>query len=132
MEKLETLAPTIGRILLSLIFVIMGIGKIFAWSGTAGYMASQGLPFVSILLVLVIIIEAGGGLALLTGYKAKWAALLLAAYLIPTTLIFHQFWGIVDPMTQQMQLINFLKNLGFIGGLLYVFKYGPGPYSIGK
>jgi putative oxidoreductase len=129
MSAIERYAPLAGRILLSLIFIISGAGKIFGFSGTAAFMASQGLPLASLLLTATIALEIVGGLSLLLGFKARWLALLLFLFLIPTTIIFHNFWA-ASGEAMQMQMGHFLKNLGIMGGLLYVVAYGAGPLSI--
>jgi putative oxidoreductase len=94
-------------------------------------MASKGLPFPEALLVVTILVELGAGLLLAIGYKARWAALAFAIWLIPVTLVFHKFWGI--PADQvQMQSINFYKNVAILGGMLMVFAFGPGRYSVDR
>lgn len=129
MNAIERYAPVAGRILLSLIFIISGAGKIFAFSQTAAFMASQRLPLASLLLTATIALEIVGGLSLLLGFKARALALLLFLFLIPTTILFHNFWAASGP-DAQMQVAHFLKNLGIMGGLLYVTAYGAGPLSI--
>jgi len=124
-------ATLVGRILLGALFIISGFGKIAGYEGTAGYMASKGMPLVNVLLPAAIAIELGGGLLLAIGYKARWAALAIFLFLIPTTLIFHAFWGI-DPKEAAMQQINFLKNVSIAGGMLMVFAHGPGAYSLDR
>jgi putative oxidoreductase len=124
-------AVLVGRILLATLFIISGFGKIAGYEGTAGYMASKGMPLVNLLLPAAIAVELGGGLLLAIGYKARWAALAIFLFLIPTTLIFHAFWGI-DPKEAAMQQINFLKNVSIAGGMLMVFAHGPGAYSLDK
>jgi putative oxidoreductase len=130
-EMTKQYAPLVGRALLSSIFIISGWGKITGFSGTAAYMASKGMPIPDVLLVAAIIIELGGGLMVLLGWKARWAALAIFLFVIPTTLIFHAFWA-VDAAQVQNQMINFMKNLAIMGGLLYVMAYGSGPYSLTK
>ena len=130
-EMTKQYAPLVGRALLSSIFIISGWGKITGFSGTAAYMASKGMPIPDVLLVAAIIIELGGGLMVLLGWKACWAALAIFLFIIPTTLIFHAFWA-VDAAQVQNQMINFMKNLAIMGGMLYVVAYGSGPYSLGK
>jgi putative oxidoreductase len=110
----------IGRALLGALFLISGIGKIFAFAGVAGWMASAGLPAASALLVLTIAIEVIGGLLLVIGWQARWAALTLAVFLIPVTAIFHGFWS-ADAAHYQDQLTAFLKNAAILGGMLLVF-----------
>jgi putative oxidoreductase len=121
----------LGRIFLALLFVVSGIGKITGYAGTAAVMASKGLPLVDILLPLTIAVELGGGLLLALGWKARWAAAALFLFLIPTTLIFHQFWGI-DPKLVQMQKIHFLKNVAIMGGMLLVLAIGAGAWSVDR
>jgi putative oxidoreductase len=124
-------AMFLGRIFLALLFVVSGIGKITGYAGTAAVMTSKGLPLVDILLPLTIAVELGGGLLLALGWKARWAAAVLFLFLIPTTLIFHQFWGI-DPKLVQMQKIHFLKNVAIMGGMLMVLAVGAGPWSVDR
>ncbi|MFQ5459043.1 MAG: DoxX family protein, partial [Myxococcota bacterium] len=99
------------------------------WSGTAGYMASRGMPAIPVLLTLAIIFELLGGLSILLGWKTKAGALALFLFLVPVTLIFHNFWT-YPPEQQQMQMIMFLKNLAIMGGLLMLAGAGPGPLSV--
>lgn len=118
--------PLVGRVLLSLIFIIAGWNKITGFEGTLGYMSSKGLPFTEILLILTIIIELGGGLLILVGWQARWAALAIFLFLVPVTIIFHPFWA--DPE----QFNTFFKNLAIMGGMAYIVSYGSGPLSLGK
>lgn len=124
-------AALVGRILLAIIFIKAGFGKIGGWEGTAGYMASKGMPVVPLLLALTIAIELGGGLLLAAGYKARWVALAIFLFLIPVTVIFHPFWGI-DAAQVQNQMNHFMKNVAIMGGMLMVFAFGPGAYSLDK
>ena len=125
-------AALAGRILLAVMFVISGFGKITGYAGTEAYMASKGLPMVGVLLPLTILTELGGGLALIAGFKARWVALALAGFTLLAGLIFHNFWAVTDAAQHMNQQINFLKNLGLTGGLLMVFAFGPGRYSVDK
>ncbi len=129
MQAVEKFGPVVGRILLALIFLLSGIGKITGWEGTAGYMASVGMPMVTLFLIGAIVLEIGGGLSLITGFKARWGALALIVFTIPATVLFHNFWAMegADAFTNQ---IMFMKNLGLIGGLLMVMAFGAGPLSI--
>jgi putative oxidoreductase len=124
-------AMFLGRIFLALLFVVSGVGKVTGYAATAALMASKGLPMVDILLPLTIAVELGGGLLLALGWKARWAAAALFLFLIPTTLIFHQFWGI-DPKLVQMQKIHFLKNVAIMGGMLLVLATGAGAWSVDR
>jgi putative oxidoreductase len=123
---LNKYGPLLGRILLSVIFIYAGWHKIGGFDNTAQFMASKGLPLTEVLLVLTIIIELGGGLLILIGYQARWAAMVIFLFLIPVTVIFHPPWS--DPG----QINSFLKNLAIMGGMLYIMVHGPGPLSLGK
>lgn len=122
-------APLAGRLALSAIFLLSGFGKIMSWEGTAGYMASKGMPLVPFFLAAAIVVELAGGLSVLLGYKARWGALALVGFLIPVSLIFHNFWAF-DGMQRQMEMIGFLKNVAIAGGLLTVVAHGAGAISI--
>ncbi len=122
---LQNTATLAGRVGLGLLFVVSGFGKITGFAGTAGYMASKGMPMAEALLVGAIAIELVGGLMLLAGFKARWAALAIAAFLVPTTLIFHSPVG----PEAQAQMTQFLKNLSILGGMLYVAVFGAGAWS---
>ena len=113
-----------GRIGLAAIFLIAGIGKIGGFDGTQGYMESQGVP--GLLLPLVIVLEVGGGLALIVGWKTRWVALALAAFCVLAALLFHFDFG------NQLQQILFLKNIAIAGGLLVLCHAGAGRFSIDK
>lgn len=110
----------IGRALAGILFLVSGIGKVLGFSGVAAWMNSAGIPAAGVLLVLTILLEVGGGLALVTGFQARLAALALALFLVPVTLIFHGFWH-ADAAEFQNQLNHFLKNLAILGGMLVIF-----------
>lgn len=131
MTAMQPLGLLIGRVLLALIFILSGFGKITSFAASAGYMASKGLPMPEVLLVPTILIELGGGLLIALGYKARWAALVIFLFLIPTTLIFHNFWA-VEAGQVRAQMIQFQKNLAIMGGMLYVVFTGAGRYSLDK
>src|SRR3989304_8507178 len=130
-QLVKQLGPRAGRIMLALIFLISGFGKIGNFAGTAGFMASKGIPFAEIALALAIIIEIGGGVMLVAGWKARWAALAIFLFLIPATLIFHNFWA-VEAAQFQNQMNHFLKNVCILGGMLYIMAFGSGPLSLDK
>lgn len=128
-ELAKYYGPVAGRVLLALMFIISGYGKITAFAGTAGFMASKGIPMAEFALVIAILVELGGGLLLVAGWKARWAALAMFLFIIPTTLIFHNFWA-ADAAQAQNQMIHFMKNVTIMGGMLYVVAFGAGPLSI--
>ena len=115
-----------GRLLLAYLFIVAGYGKVVGFAGTAKYMASKGMPMVEVLLVGTIIIELIGGLMLVVGWKARWAAWAFFLFIIPTTIIFHPVWA------DASQMIQFNKNLAIMGGMLYVALMGPGRLSLDK
>jgi putative oxidoreductase len=118
----DNLLNIAARVLMSQIFIISGIGKITGYAGTQAYMAKMGVP--GALLPLVILTELGGGLALLFGFQARWVALALAGFCVVSALIFH-----LNP-SDQMQMINLMKNFAMAGGLLMFVRYGAGAPSV--
>jgi putative oxidoreductase len=131
MEKLERYLPLVGRLLLAQIFLASGLNKIGAWEQTAGYMASKGMPLVPLFLIAAIVFEVGGGLSIAIGYKARLGAAALIAFLIPVSLIFHNFWT-YEGMERQVQMIMFMKNLAIMGGLAVLAGSGAGPLSLDR
>ena len=129
LEMVRHYGPLVGRLLLALIFVMAGWGKITGFAGTTAYMASKGMPMVELLAVGAILVELGGGILLIIGWQARWAALALFLFVIPTTLIFHNFWAVSGPQ-QQVEMIQFMKNLCIMGGMLYIAAWGAGPLSL--
>lgn len=129
MDALERYLPLIGRICLAWLFVPAGWGKIGGYSGTVGYAASAGLPFPSVMVAIALVIELVCGIALLVGYKARWAAAVLALFTIVAAFGFHNYWSM--PAEQQgMQKIQFDKNVAIFGGLLFVVAFGAGRFSL--
>ncbi|WP_404406025.1 DoxX family protein [Pelagibacterium halotolerans] len=122
MNGLQTYLPTVGRILIAIIFILSGFNKITGMEGTVGYMEAYGLP--GVLIWPTIVVELGGGLLLLVGYQTRLAAAALAAFTLASGIIFHSNFA------DQMQMINFLKNLAITGGALYVVAYGAGALSV--
>lgn len=129
LEKLQLVTPAAGRALLSLIFVLSAFGKLANLSGTAQYMDSAHMPLVPFFLGGAIVLELLGGVSVLLGFKARYGAMALILFLIPATLIFHNFWAF-EGAQQQMQMINFLKNVAIMGGLLLLVAHGSGPLSL--
>lgn len=129
MEKLVPYALLIGRVLMSIIFIKSGYGKLTGFDGTAAFMQSKGMVAVPFFLTMTIFVELGGGISLLLGFCPRYAALALALFLIPVTYIFHPFWALEAP-ERMMQTINFMKNIAIIGGLLAFFAAGSGALSI--
>ncbi|MBT9613345.1 MAG: DoxX family protein [Burkholderiales bacterium] len=131
---LQQFGPLFGRTLLALIFIFSGFHKLTGFDGTAGYMASHGLPMPQVLLVATIVIELIGGLMILIGWQARIAAAAIFLFLIPATLVFHAFWNVnpADAMLLQNQMNHFMKNVAIMGGMLYIVTHGSGPFSLQK
>ena len=131
MEIVRMYGPLVGRVLLALIFIIAGFGKITGFEGTVGYMQAYNVPMTQVLAVLAIIVELGGGLMIAVGWKARWAAAAIFIFVLVASFIFHAFWAV--PADQaQLQNIMFMKNLAIMGGMLYIIVYGSGPLSVDK
>jgi putative oxidoreductase len=116
--------PFIGRLLIAAIFLISGAGKIAMPAATIGAIASVGLPFPQLGLVIVVFVELAGGIALILGYRARLAAAMLAAFCIATAVLFH------SNVADQNQLVHFLKNIAMTGGLLQVVAFGAGRFGL--
>ncbi len=119
-----SITPAVGRLLMSLIFILSGISKLAAPAATIGYIASTGLPLATLGFAAAVIVELGGGLLLLAGYQTRIVAVVLAAFSIVTALVFHH------ALADQNQMIHFLKNFAMAGGLLQVAAFGAGSFSL--
>jgi putative oxidoreductase len=125
MEWLKGFGILFGRILAVLIFLQSGMGKVENFQGTAQLMASHGIaPYTNFFLVGAIFCELVGSVTLILGYYARFGALVLLVFLIPTTLIFHTNFG------DQIQMIMFWKNVSMFGGLLVLLAVGAGRFSL--
>lgn len=128
-SSLQNPLSLIGRVLLALLFVPAGFGKISGFAGTVGYIASKGVPFPELAAAAAIGIEVGLGLLLLVGLQTRWAALGIALFTVIITFIFHNFWSM--PAAQVlMQQQAFFKNIAVVGGLLTVAAWGAGAWSM--
>jgi len=126
---LNRYGPLAGRILIAFIFIFSGFGKLTGFDGTVGYIASKGLPLPQLAAIAAIIVELGGGILLVAGWKARWAAAAMLIFTGMAAVLFHNFWA-VTPEQAQNQMIHFMKNITIMGGLLYVLVYGSGPISV--
>ena len=129
MNAYERIMPLVGRILISVIFLLSGIVKVMNFNGMVAFMASKGVPMPNVMIAGALIVEILGALCLITGFQTRIASLIMFLYLIPTTLMFHNFWTMQGAMRTDNQ-VNFLKNLAIMGGLLMVASYGPGKLSL--
>lgn len=124
LEKHSDQAALIGRILFSSMFLLFGYDKIIGYPGTAAYLSSLGLPIPSLVTLLAIIIEVGGGLLMLVGYQTRVVALGLGLYVLVSALIAHSQWGDLN------NYHHFMKNVAIAGGSLAFFAFGAGAYSL--
>ena len=124
MEWLKALAMLVGRILLVLIFLQSGVGKIGNFSGTAQYMAKFGMPYATFFLLGAIFLELVGGITIVLGFLTRLGTILIIIFLIPTTLIFHTNFADTG------QMIHFVKNASMLGGCLILLGAGPGRLSL--
>ena len=119
---MQPIIHLVGRILLAHIFLLAGINKISGYAGTQAYMDSMGVP--GMLLPLVILLEIGAGLAIIIGWKTRWAAIALSLFTLIAAFIFH------SNFEDQMQMILFMKNLSISGGLIILALVGAGSLSV--
>ena len=118
-----------GRLLLALLFLPAGFGKLTGFAGTVGYIASVGLPLPQLGAVVALVVEIAGGIALIAGFGTRFAALALALFTLVASFFFHNYWGV--PAEQQfMQSLLFYKNIAVVGGLLTLAAWGPGAWSV--
>lgn len=129
MDALNRYGPLIGRLLIAVIFVLSGFNKIGGFEGTAGYIASKGLPLPQLGAILAIVVELGGGILLIVGWKTRWAAAVMMIFTVVAAVIFHNYWA-APPEMAQNQMIHFLKNISMAGGLLYVVVFGSGALAM--
>lgn len=129
MDAIERVGPLVGRVMLAALFIPSGFSKLGGFEGTVGYIASKGLPLPQLGAIAAIVVELLVALALLLGWRARWAALILALFTLAAAIFFHDYWAV--PADQKMmQSINFWKNVAIAGGLLFVAAHGPGPYAL--
>ena len=119
---MEKISQLVARIFLGQIFLLSGFFKISGYEGTQGYMEAMGLP--GMLLPLVILFEVGGGLTIVAGWQTKLVSMVLAAFTLVAAVIFH------SNLSDQMQIIMFMKNIAITGGLILLAVHGAGGYSL--
>jgi len=124
MKKFEDTGLLLARILMPILFITAGWGKITGYAGTQQYMEAMGVP--GFMLPLVILLEFGGGLAILFGFLTRFTALFTAGFTILTAFLFHS--NFAEGVNQLM----FMKNLSIAGGFLVLGLVGPGAYSIDR
>ena len=123
-DSAQSAVPLIGRILLAVIFILSGVSKLANPAGTQGYIASVGLPLPLLAYIVAVVVEIGGGVLLLAGYRTRLAAAAMAVFTVAAAVFFHHAFG------DQNQFIHFMKNIAIAGGLLQVFAFGAGAFSV--
>ena len=122
MSNATRYADLAGRILMSIMFLISGFGKIIGYEATQGYMESLGVP--GALLPLVILLEIVGPVAVILGWQTRWFAAAMAGFCVISALLFHANFA------DQGEMINFMKNVTIAGGFLIIVAFGAGPLSL--
>ncbi|MDP2066179.1 MAG: DoxX family protein [Burkholderiaceae bacterium] len=128
-DALQKPLTLIGRVLLAALFLPAGLSKIGGFAGTVGYIGSKGLPMAEVAAVIAILVEVGGGLALIAGLGTRLAALALAVFTLVATFVFHNYW-VLPAETQMVQQLMFFKNIAVVGGLLTLAAWGAGGWSL--
>jgi putative oxidoreductase len=129
LNNIQNPLALLGRVLLALMFVLAGFSKITHFGGTAGYIGSAGLPMPQVLAALTILLELGGGLAVMLGFQARWAALALGLFTLLVSFIFHPFWAVPADQAMVTNLL-FMKNISVAGGMFLLAAIGPGALSL--
>ena len=128
-NALQNPVSLVGRILLAALFLPAGIGKLTGFAGTVGYITSVGLPLPQVAAAIALVVEIVGGIALITGFGTRFAALALAVFTVVASAFFHNYWAV--PAEQQMiQQLMFFKNIAVVGGLLTLAAWGAGSWSL--
>lgn len=130
MQVLVLPMEVVGRFLLGLYFLLPGISKITGFAAMQAYMNQHGVPLVAPLLVLTIVLQIAGGLALIVGWRTQLAAFLLAGLTLVINLFMHDFWNQYEGLDTQHEVQNFIKNLGIFAGLLLLAAHGAPRFSL--
>ena len=129
LNALQNPLSLLGRVLLALLFVPAGFGKIAGFAGTVGYIASKGVPLPEVAAAIAVSVELGLGLLLLVGLQTRWAALGMGVFTLVITFIFHNFWAAPEAQ-MMMQKLSFFKNMAIVGGLFAFASFGGGAWSL--
>lgn len=133
LTNFEKLMVTSGRVLLGLYFILPGLTKVFGFEANANYMAEHGMVMIPFFLVLTIIIQLGGGAAMVVGYKTKPVAFLLAGLTLVISLVMHDFWTLpAGELQTGHETQNFVKNMAIMAGLLMASGLGGGAWSLDR
>lgn len=131
MTFIDNLALLCGRILLAVLFLPSGVKKLMDLGGTAAYMTRQGVPAADTMAIVAGVAETAIPILLLLGVAPRIVAVLTGGFTLVATLTAHRFWEFTDPAMAMTQQIQFLKNVGLIGGSMFYFVAGAGAFSVG-
>ena len=129
-ENFERLMVTAGRVLLGIYFILPGINKITDFQGNSQYMAEHGMALIPFFLLLTIVIQVGGGLAMVVGFKTKFIAFILAGLTLVISMVMHDFWTMEPSLQAGHETQNFVKNMAIMAGLLVAAGLGGGAWSL--
>jgi putative oxidoreductase len=130
-ETFQKLLVTAGRVLLGLYFILPGLSKVFAFESNSNYMAQHGMVFIPFFLILTIIIQLGGGAAMVVGYQTRFVAFILAGLTLVISLVMHDFWTLpAGELQTGHETQNFVKNMAIMAGLLVSAGLGGGAWSL--
>jgi putative oxidoreductase len=130
MRVIENICLLLGRLLMGSYFILPGLMKISNYQGTTDAMIAHGVPAAAFLLPVTIVIQIVAGLAIIIGYKGKFAAFILAGLTLVISIYMHDFWNIVEGLQRGHETQNFIKNIGVMAGLLMVVSLGTGWLSL--
>jgi putative oxidoreductase len=119
-----------GRLLYSAVFITAGFEQMYRAQETIAAAAKQGVPLANIAVPAAAVIAIFGGVSILLGYYARVGAWLLVLFLVPVTLMLHNFWAVKNPTLAQTEQIMFMKNMSMLGGALLIAYFGSGPLSL--
>ncbi len=125
----STTVLLVGRFLLGLYFILPGISKITGFEATSAYMAAHGMQMIPVFLVLTIVLQIGGGIALIVGAWTRIVAFVLAGLVLVISIVMHDFWNFAEGMERAHETQNFVKNLAVMAGILVLSGHGAGPVS---
>lgn len=128
-DVLKNPLALVGRLLLASLFLPAGIGKLTGFAGTVAYISSAGLPAPTLAAVAALIVEIGGGIAMIAGAGTRIAAFILALFTLVASFVFHAYWAVPADQQYVTQLL-FFKNIAVTGGLLTLAAWGVGAWSI--
>lgn len=129
LDSLKNPLSLIGRLLIALMFLPAGWGKLTGFAGSVAYTASGGIPMPEVATAVALIVEIVGSLGLIFGLGTRWAALALAFFTLVASFFYHKYWGVPPEQVMVTQLL-FFKNMAIVGGLLTLAAWGAGAWSL--